>query len=116
MKRFWPLLLLVIPYQSIHAQEVQHAPTVAQCRADQSLWLSKLETQGLTDINLVSYNGLHGWVGEMLDCVQVDPQFQTRYGSTIGETHAAMNLRLEKFLTRHNLYNQFLAEDAAGKR
>jgi len=47
MNKLWPLLLLVIPLQSIHAQD-QHAPTVEQCRADQRLWLSELEgPQGL---------------------------------------------------------------------
>ena len=28
MNKLWLQLLLVIPYQSIHAQEVQHAPSV----------------------------------------------------------------------------------------
>jgi hypothetical protein len=42
MKKLWLLLLMVTPLQLIHAQEVKHAPTVAQCRADQKLWFSKL--------------------------------------------------------------------------
>jgi hypothetical protein len=37
MNKLWPLLLLVISYQSIHAQEVHHAPSIEQCHADQKL-------------------------------------------------------------------------------
>jgi hypothetical protein len=43
MDKLWPLLVLVIPFQSIHAQEVKHAPMVEQCRADRNLWLPKLK-------------------------------------------------------------------------
>ena len=39
MNKLW-LLLVGTPPQLIHAQEVKHAPTVEQCRADQKLWLS----------------------------------------------------------------------------
>jgi len=43
MKTLWLLLAIAVPLQFIHAQEVKHAPTVEQCRADQRLWLPKLE-------------------------------------------------------------------------
>jgi hypothetical protein len=40
MKKLWLLLLMVTPLQLVYSQEVHHAPTVDQCRADQELWLS----------------------------------------------------------------------------
>jgi hypothetical protein len=76
MNKLWPLLLLVIPYQSIHAQEVHHAPTVEQCRADQRLWLAKLEQSVPVDrVGGIKFGELVGWKGEMLECNDVDPEF-----------------------------------------
>ena len=65
MKTFWPMVLALIPFNSIAAQEVQHAPTVAQCRADQRLWLSRLESQ--TEIDTAGFLDLAGWSKEMGD-------------------------------------------------
>lgn len=45
MKTIWLVILGFISFNSIGAQEVQHAPTVEQCRANQKLWLSKLEQE-----------------------------------------------------------------------
>src|SRR5215469_1121152 len=42
MKALWLLLAMAIPLQPICSQEVHYAPTVEQCRADQTLWVSKL--------------------------------------------------------------------------
>jgi hypothetical protein len=44
MKKLWMLLAIAVPLQFIHAQEVKHAPTVEQCRADQKLWLFEVGT------------------------------------------------------------------------
>jgi len=38
------------------------------------------------------------------------------YRNTAFEIEAEMNVRVGRFLKRHNLWNQFLAEDAQGKR
>ena len=43
MKRLWLLVLVLVSFNSLGSQEVKHAPTVEQCRADQRLWLSRLE-------------------------------------------------------------------------
>ena len=85
MNKLWLLLLLVIPYQAIHAQEVQHAPTVEQCRADQRLSLSKLEQHNNAGTANVSYDELQAWKAEMLDCTKVDPEFDRKYYNTYGE-------------------------------
>jgi hypothetical protein len=54
-------------------QEVEHAPTVEQCRADQRLWLSKLEDPSGT---LPRYLTLGSWSREMAECRSVDPDNQ----------------------------------------
>jgi len=102
--------------QLIHSQEVQHAPTVEQCRADQRLWLSKLEQPNGAGVANVSYNELDDWVSEMIDCHHVDPAFDILYFNTAGEASATMLSRVENFLKRHNSYGQFIAEDKQGKR
>lgn len=58
MKQLWLLLAMAVPLQFIHAQ-VEHAPTVEQCRAGQKLWLSKEH-----------------------NCEKVDPNFDSRYDMT----------------------------------
>lgn len=73
MNKLWPLPLLPIPCQSIQAQEVKHAPTVEQCRADQRLWMSKLEQPNRAGTANVSFDHLLAWVVEMGDCLDVDP-------------------------------------------
>jgi hypothetical protein len=72
MKKLW-LGVLVMPAQLIHAQEVKHAPPrVAQCQADQRLWIDKLERPNLGVE--VSYPELNGWTTEMLNCETVIPR------------------------------------------
>jgi hypothetical protein len=51
------------------AQEVKHAPTVEQCRADQRLWLDKLEN---TSETIEDYRTLGQWAHEMHECESVD--------------------------------------------
>jgi hypothetical protein len=117
MKRLWPLLTIAVPLQLIHAQEVKHAPTVEQCRADQRLWLSKMAEPNGKGTADVSYKEVKGWVGEMVYCSKkVDPAFGFEYLNAQSEAEATSALRLENFLFRHNLLRQFLAEDAQGKR
>ena len=64
MNKLWLLLVMLTPLQLIHAQEVKHAPTVEQCRADQKLWLSMMggSRAGVTN---VSYKELDGWFAQM---------------------------------------------------
>ena len=142
MNKLWLLFLLAILYQSIHAQEVKHAPTtsisqaaysrtgkdptlnppltpasdVEQCRADQRLRLSKLEQPNDAGISNVSIDELNAWTFEMSDCLHVDPEFAREYYATEAEAESAVISRMEHFLDRHNLYGQSIAEDAQGKR
>jgi hypothetical protein len=113
------LLTALVGLPAVHAQQVHHAPTVEQCRADQRLWLSKLEDlgRGRAGVATVGYRELdQDWSNQMIECMTVDSENNSRYYNTYGETSAEELLRLENFLRRHNLFDQFLAEDAQGKR
>jgi hypothetical protein len=105
------VLLFCVPSSP---QQVEHAPTVAQCQADQRLWLSKLEADhGLDD---VTYPTLIAWGVEMGQCDAVDNPNHHKYYVTNSEIIAAESRRELGFIYRHGLYQQFIAEDAAGKR
>jgi hypothetical protein len=91
----------------------QHAPTVAQCQADQRLWLSDLEEP---HNSLPVYAVLGQWNVEMSVCETVDPDNFWKYYNTRGEISSERVIRLVDFLDRHNLTDQFKAEGAAGKR
>ena len=96
--------------------QVQHAPTVEQCRADQKLWISKLEQEPVgAGVANVSFNELNAWTLEMRDCQTVDPEFRWQYYSTQGEARIYQLARVGYFLDRHNLHGQFIAEDAQGQ-
>jgi hypothetical protein len=112
MKKLWLLLVMVTAFQLIHAQEVKHAPTVEQCRADQELWLSKLDAESIL---LIDFRELNDWSREMRQCMGVDRKFEDRYYNTVAEANFAKARRFANFLDRHNLYEQFLTEDAQGK-
>ena len=92
--------------------QVEHAPTVAQCQADQRLWRSQLDK----DASSLKYVALRKMAEEMIACDTVDlPNHQDYYDTA---TVASMNiaLRTSAFIQRHQLWNDFLEEDAAGKR
>jgi len=107
MKKLWLLLLMVTPLHFIYSQEVKHAPTLEQCRADQRLWLSNYVSTGFAELT--------SRVAEMRDCEKVDPASADRYHTTGDEILAEQALKLQGFLYRHNLYNKLLAEDAPGR-
>jgi hypothetical protein len=107
------ILAAVLALGSVTAQEVKHAPMAAQCRADQRLWFSKIGSNDLAD---VTYRELHAWADEMVDCMAVDGASLKDYGDTSNMARITYGDRAEHFISRHNLMDQFIAEDAAGKR
>jgi hypothetical protein len=113
MRKLWLAAVLMTPLQLIHAQEVHHAPTVEQCRADQRLWQSKLQEHDLAN---VGYKELDSWFDELVACRPVDPNNEKRYFDTAFSVIGQQFGRHLHFLYRHNLYGQFLAEDAQGMR
>jgi hypothetical protein len=112
MKRL--LVLAVVAAASLVGQDVQHAPTVEQCRADQRLWLSSVEQADSP--RLPSYAVLSKWDHEMTDCEKVDPENKWKYYNTGSEIDVIEASRLMDFLHRHGLWEKFKEEDAAGKR
>ena len=112
MKR---LLILGVFVLVAVGQDVQHAPTVAQCQADQRMWVSELEEDNSSS-KLPSVHVLMGWTREMRDCERVDPENKVRYYNTIWEIDGELVVRLSDFIVRHDLMTQFRDEDDAGKR
>jgi hypothetical protein len=116
--KYTPLVLLLVLTTSLNSQnsQIEHAPTIEQCQADQRLWLSKLE-QSPSD-GLPDYLTLSQWNHEMNDCDKVDSNSSSRFSylNTGSEIKAEKIGRLLDFLERHNLGRQFMEEDAAGKR
>lgn len=52
----------------------------------------------------------------MHDCQTVDPENERPYYNTTSEITTLQWIRLFNFLHRHNLWDQFIAEDAQDKR
>lgn len=111
MKKLWLLLAIAVPLQPVCSQ-LKYAPTVEQCRADQKLWLSKVEDNA----DAVSWKYMDNWFHEMQECMTVDPENKPKYYNTQSEITSFQFVRLWHFLARHNLKDQFLAEDAQGER
>ena len=111
MKRLLVLVSLILTASLIG--QVEHAPTVAQCQADQTLWLSKVEGPSAS---LPAYYVIARWGGEMQDCQTVDPSNQFKYFNTMAEITAEEHGRLTHFIDRHGTWDTFIVEDAAGKR
>jgi hypothetical protein len=113
MKPIWLLLFLVsASFNPLAAQEVKHAPSIAQCRADQRLWSA--EAQG-RQFNLISYMELVARADQMGQCSTVDPEFAFKYFDNLTAYSTESERRLQDFVMRHGLFAQFKAEDAHGK-
>ncbi len=109
---FATVLIVIVCLQSVKAQTVEHAPTVEQCRADQSLWYAQLSHP-----KNILFKTLEGYRTEMGACSIVDSDDHfIKYFQVLALIDAALRDRLEHFMTRHNLVNQFAEEDAAGQR
>jgi hypothetical protein len=112
----WLLLLFVLMLLRTpsYEQEINHATTVEQCRADQKLWLAKLEgSGGALDVSFVELNA---WGQEMSACGVVDSQFKIQYYNTAAEIQSEDVVRFLAFISRHDLYQRFVTEDKQGKR
>jgi hypothetical protein len=121
-------VLLVVTAAS--AQNLKHAPTVEHCRADAALWgeadpiiayqnaQTVFDYEGKpnrTELSRLPLTEIKGRIIEMVDCRTVDNNDE-RYTPVYTFYSEMMADRLRGFIIRHNLMNQVLAEDAAGKR
>jgi len=113
------ILLLAATLTASVTAQVEHAPTVAQCQADQRLWFSRVESSVGTfesgDTLSERYGTLSQWRSEMTDCMEVDPENRVKYYNTAGEIFVVTKRRLTDFIERHGLWDKFIEEDAAGK-
>jgi hypothetical protein len=100
----------------------QHAPTVDVCRADAAVWRGALSKDALSRL---SAQEVFNRNQEITQCILVDPPpYPTVKGEIMFETYLLLRSsyaeelanRYIAFIHRHNLSDQFLAEDAAGKR
>ena len=62
--------LLLCACMAVAQQDPIHAPTVAQCQADQRLWLSQMEPEHQT---LPIWSAMAERIAEMDSCGKVDP-------------------------------------------
>jgi len=110
-----PLLVFaVFVTVSPSAGQVEHAPTVALCQADQRLWLSKIE-EGDSP-TLAKWDVLSQWDTEMTNCQKVDVAHRWDYYNLAAEISATQGSRMLHFIQRHDMWQKFLNEDAAGQR
>jgi hypothetical protein len=91
--------------------EIKHASTVAQCQADQKLWLAERDRN-----DSLPFDALHKRFDEMVDCHNVDPANDHQYYNTASSEAMSMFKRMSQFIQRHKMWDEFQAEDAAGKR
>ena len=89
--------------------EIEHAPTVEQCRADASVWQ-------VENLSRPSQRELIARYGEMDKCISVDTDRAGRYANVAFVIMGEMYSRTWNYIGRHNLRQQFYAEDDAGKR
>jgi hypothetical protein len=109
---FGCLILAVVLMASLNGQ-VEHAPTVAQCQADERVWHMRLKAH---DTSSLKFYAVKDMGKEMLDCSDVDPDNERAYSYVAVGLTAEMNIRTMAFISRHNQWKQFIDEDAAGKR
>ena len=58
------LAVAILMASPAFVQEVEHTPTVDQCRADRAYWMSLAEKPDMHGADEVSYETLTGWVKE----------------------------------------------------
>jgi len=105
---------MAILLQPVYSQQVEYALTVEECRAEQTLWMSRLDEPNDAGTVNVNYSDLNDWSSRMLLCGSVDPDLHWQYYNTQRELSEVQTNRLTRFLVRHNFYGKFLAEDAQG--
>jgi hypothetical protein len=112
-------ILIAIP---LFAQTPDHAILPEQCRADAHLWHSQTKN----DTIKLSFEELRQRGLEMFNCGSIDSgtnESVQQFDDDLKKYNALFmvydNLRLQRmaaFIERHGLFDQFIAEDTAGKR
>jgi hypothetical protein len=111
MKKTFLLALILIAAPAF-TQEVQNAPMVAQCQADQRLWFHRMKDKDdpLAD---TSFRMLLHLEAEMQNCRRVDSPNEPLYNFVVSEILRVKDNRAFAFIDRHKLLDLFLTEDEA---
>jgi|SRR5580700_6017799 hypothetical protein len=107
------LVILAMLTMSSAAQDIQHAPTAAQCQADIAVWTA----QSKADIVALPVNALVSRANELSDCSKVldgDASEWARTMRAVYDQH--IENRYVHFIMRHGLGQQMVDEDAKGAR
>lgn len=110
------LMFLLLVTTVAMGQDIQHAPTIEQCRADLAVWSN--QTKQIED--KLPVRELAERESEMLDCAYVlesaypsESKLADQQGMVYG---LIIGTRASHFLKRHNIWTQFNNEDAKGAR
>lgn len=116
MKLFVSSISLFLLTSSLTGQ-LKHPPSVGNCQAHLRLFLSKVEASYNADADyLPSWDTISQWAGEMEECETADPENHAAYHDVRAQILAFKSMRQVDFIVRHDLYDQFIEEDKAGKR
>lgn len=107
------LVILGMLLMGAAAQDIQHAPTTAQCQADIAVW----KTQNRAYIEALPVNTLVGRANELSDCSKVLDGDGAEWARTLRAVYDQhIENRYVHFIMRHGLGQQMVDEDAKGAR
>lgn len=103
----------------VDSSQLEHAPTIEQCRADGAVWRAEQDNNANRNTLFLPEPGVPEiWNRreELSKCLVVDTSRKDYYQMVMWGLDLEYRQRLEHFLVRHNLESQFAQEDTAGKR
>jgi hypothetical protein len=108
------LLLALLTTTVTMGQDIHHATTIEQCKADGAVWYTQVD-----NVHHLSVRELFERRREMSECVIV-LESRSQDSQQAIQLHllyeANIRIRQGHFLERHNLTQQFIDEDANGGR
>jgi hypothetical protein len=122
--------LAALSFASVTSAQ-QHAPLAAQCQADLGLWTADAQktaylaaeiehmnnaTPNKSEINKFTLREITSRADEMGQCADVDTANENQYRDTQNFYLEVIHDRFTSFVRRHHLWQQLIAEDAAGAR
>jgi hypothetical protein len=108
------LILLSAVGVSAQTKPADFSYTVTQCRADEPQYMAKMSSTDGTQKILAGT--MLSWVYEMTACAKIDAPNVEHYRNVVSAALALVADRMNAFLWRHHLGEQFFNEDAAGLR
>ena len=125
------ITILILATAPAFAQQVEHAPTAAQCQADVAVWYSaemsteylNAQTAWITDrkpnktpAGKMKVSEAIARMNEMFDCRLVDEEKSDLYQRAGNFYYGIYADRAIDFIGRHHLWPEFRKEDAEGLR